>query len=125
MATVATQTTKPKRRPLKGNIKYGQTGAVAWFLDGVSVTKEAFDAAFPDKEVGECGGHRPACWPMVSEAMAVHPDQVDDANARAKRHGLTGVKYNKKGFVELSDRGSRKKLLRLEGFHDNHGGYGD
>lgn len=124
VATVATCNTVLQSRPRKGRITYGTK--VRYFLGDTEVTKAEFDAAFPTKAVGECGGHAPACWPMVSEAMAVHPDQVDEANARAKRHGLTGVKYQKgTGMVELSDRGSRRQLLRLEGYHDNHAGYGD
>ena len=63
-------------------------------------------------------------WPMESWALAVHPKQVGEANARAKRHGINVV-YKKNGSVHIPDRAERKKLLRLEGFHDNNGGYGD
>ena len=61
---------------------------------------------------------------FTSEALAVHPDQVGEANERAKRHGL-GTKYDRNGFAHIPDRADRKRLLRLEGMHDNHGGYGD
>lgn len=64
------------------------------------------------------------CWPMVSEALAVHPSQVATANARNKRHGVNVV-YDKNGAAHIPDRGERKRLLKLEGFHDNNGGYGD
>lgn len=59
-----------------------------------------------------------------SEAMAVHPKQVAEANARSKRHNL-GVVYDKKGFAHIPDRAARKRLLKVEGFHDKKGGYGD
>lgn len=58
-------------------------------------------------------------WPMVSEALAVHPKQVGDANARAKRHGIN-VTYDGKGFCHIPDRNERRKLLRLEALHDNN-----
>lgn len=70
------------------------------------------------------GGHHTTTWPLVSEALAVHPKQVAEANARAKRHGIS-VTYQKDGRCIIPDRGNRKKLLRLEGLHDNRGGYGD
>ncbi len=66
----------------------------------------------------------PSCWPMVSEALAVHPDQVEAARARAKRHGVS-VEYMADGRAVLPDRNERRRLLRLEGFHDRQGGYGD
>lgn len=64
------------------------------------------------------------CWPLLSEAMAVHPKQVKEAQARAKRHGINVV-YQKDGRVLIPDRAERKRLLKLEGFHDKQGGYGD
>lgn len=62
-------------------------------------------------------------WGTVG-ALAVHPGQVKEANARLKRHGIVGA-YDQKGNVHVPDRANRKKLLRLEGMHDNLGGYGD
>ncbi len=57
-------------------------------------------------------------------SLAVHPSQVAAANARLKRHGIVGG-YDPKGDVHVPDRANAKKLLRLEGMHNNQGGYGD
>jgi hypothetical protein len=57
-------------------------------------------------------------------ALAVSPKQVAEANARLKRHGIVGA-YDPTGNIHVPDRANRKKLLRLEGMHDNNGGYGD
>ncbi len=65
------------------------------------------------------------CWPMTSEALAVHPKQVEQANARNKRHGVNVVYHPKTGCAIIPDRAERKRLLRLEAMHDNRGGYGD
>jgi hypothetical protein len=70
------------------------------------------------------GGTPTSGWPIKSLALAVHPNQVEQANARAKRHGIN-VTYSKSGACHIPDRANRKKLLRLEGMHDNRGGYGD
>lgn len=70
------------------------------------------------------GGHPPGCWPMVSEALACHPSQAEAMNARNAKHGI-GTRYDGKGFAHIPDRKDRAKLLKAEGFHDNHGGYGD
>lgn len=63
-------------------------------------------------------------WPLVSEALAVHPKQVKQANDRARRHGIS-VEYLPDGRVKIPSRHERAKLLRLEGRHDKSGGYGD
>ena len=62
---------------------------------------------------------------MKSDALAVHPDQIPEVMARNKKHGVH-VEYDPKdGRAILKDRGQRRDLMRIEGFHDNNGGYGD
>jgi hypothetical protein len=58
-------------------------------------------------------------WPMRSEALAVHPAQVAEANARNKRHGIS-VTYDAEGFAHIPDRNERRKLLKLEALHDKN-----
>ena len=80
---------------------------------------EMFAAAQP------AGGAAPSIWQdFTSLALKVHPKQVEQANARLKRHSIVGA-YDKQGVPHIPDRGNHRKLLRLEGFHDNHAGYGD
>lgn len=55
-----------------------------------------------------------------SRALACHPKQVDEMNARAKRHGIA-VEYDKKGRCRISGPAARKQILRLEGLHDESG----
>jgi hypothetical protein len=92
--------------------------------DGRELTRAEFDALFPAKPIGAPGVPASACWPMKSVALAVHPDQVAEATERNRAHGVN-VTYDATGMAEIPDRGERKKLLRLERMHDNHGGYGD
>jgi hypothetical protein len=49
---------------------------------------------------------------------------VEQARERAKRHGIS-VEYRDNGQCVIPDRAERRRLLRLEGFHDRSGGYGD
>ena len=110
---------------MRGVIRgYGKTAV--YLIDGKEVTKAEFDLAFPDKPIGIPGGHHTTCWPQISEdAFAVHPKQVEQANARNRRHGIN-VEYDKAtGAAIIPDRDQRRKLLKLEGWRDNSGGYGD
>lgn len=106
----------------------GPGGTFTYYLGDREVTEEEYRAATPSKlALGEesLAGSTKTCWPMTSEALAVHPNQVAKANKRNKEHGVNVVYDPKTGCAVLPDRGERKRLLKLEGFHDNRGGYGD
>lgn len=87
---------------------------------------ETWVAVEAERSAAQNGGisNSSKCWPMTSLALSVHRKQVGEARARAKRHGIN-VEYNERGHCIIPDRQERSKLLRLEGLHDNLGGYGD
>lgn len=110
---------------------YTTTGRTRYYVDGVPVTEEEFFANSRTnvEELLSCrqppGGHSSSCWPMRSEALAVHPRQVEAANRRNKKAGIA-VEYDPvTGEAIIPSRMERKKLLKLEGFYDKNGGYGD
>lgn len=95
-------------------------------LDGVEVSKEDFDAAFPDHELTGSGpgGHLPGAWPILSDVMGVHPDDIPAAAARDRQLGVpTG--YTPDGRAVFESRGHRARFLKAHGYHDRKGGYGD
>lgn len=104
-------------------------GKSAYFVDGVRVTKAAFYRTFrPRKTVASAFAKaallRGRTYPMVTEALGVHPEQVAEANARNKAHGVN-VTYDEDGRGHIPDAAERKKLLRLEKVHGNNSYYGD
>lgn len=123
---------------MRGKVIY-KNGRRICVLEDKEVSEAQYDRAFPSKlhEILEMAGkgrgtrrqllagHQPSCWPMRSEALAVHPDQVQEATEQLKRHGISGVRYEGDGTAVLQDRGARRELLRLEGMVDRQGGYGD
>lgn len=91
-----------------------------YFLDGKKVSAKKYHKRYPRPEAG--GKVLPKLkdgWPKKCLALAVHPDQVDEANARNKEHGVN-VHYAADGVPTLPDRNERRKLLKLEGLHDRH-----
>jgi hypothetical protein len=103
-----------------------------WWIDGQQVTKAEYDDAMaevkaglpkvPEGDPGDCGLVQ--FRPLQSMALSVHPKQVEQANARNKRHGV-GVEYRPDGMAIITSRNERKRLLKVEGMRDNQGGYGD
>ncbi len=110
----------------RGRIVFPKSGPNRYYIGDKEVTQEEYDAAFPPKPIGETlAGHSPACWPQTMEALAVHPAQVDQANARAKAHGIDAIYQHGTGLVQVGSRADRAKLIRLEGGYDRSGGYSD
>lgn len=93
-------------------------------VDGKEVTEAAFLELFPDHaELFDAtrpviGGAHAAGWPMYSDAMAVHPSQVAAANARNKKHGVNVQYEPHAGLAVIPSEREKKKLMKLEGFHD-------
>jgi hypothetical protein len=123
---------------LKGTVHYGPGGAKVFKIDGAEVDAETFHRHFPSRikdllaqgKVGRkqanvvVGGLQTTGWPWVSEALAVGKGQVEEANARARRHGIA-VDYDGDGFAHVRTREARVQLMKLEGVFDKQGGYGD
>ncbi len=112
---------------MRGKVTWTSKGPI-YEIEGKRVTEKEFDEVFRPKPLDHApmlGGNTTVCWPQKSDAMACHPSQIPAIMARNKKHGLH-VEYNAAdGRPILKDRGQRRDLMKLEGFHDNSGGYGD
>lgn len=63
-------------------------------------------------------------WPLHSDAMGVHVDQIPEAEAKSRTAGIP-THFDKYGRPILTCRSHRKRYMRLRGFLDRDGGYGD
>lgn len=65
-------------------------------------------------------------WPMLSDAVGVHPDQIPEARRVAREQGVP-TDFNEDGRVVFRSRAHRKKYIErcVPGVHDLDGGYGD
>jgi len=97
-----------------------------YFLDGKEVTQAEFDQALPDAPKGGKPFESKHCnsWPIYSDALAVHPLDVEEARQDSRAKGVA-TEFLPDGRAVLTDRGHRKKYMRAYGFHDRKGGYGD
>lgn len=112
---------------MKARIVYGSRG-LRYYLDGVEVSERKFRKAQPPV----ASGGDPAlqvpkscsAWPILSDALAVHPKQIEEAMERDRRHGIQ-TDYAEDGRAILRDRAHRREMMRSLQVHDNNGGYGD
>jgi hypothetical protein len=63
-------------------------------------------------------------WPILSDAVGVHPDQVKEAEAHARKHGVP-TDFTPDGRAVLRDKAHRKAYCELIEHYDRNGGYGD
>ena len=106
---------------MKDMIRLNRSGT-HYYLDGREVTEAEYRERYPAPELGQGGipgGLHSKGWPIYSDALAVHPKQIEAAKARNKKHGLN-IEYDPKdGRAILPDNGARRKLMKIEGCHDN------
>ena len=104
-----------------------------YYVDDKEVTRAQFDRAFPSKlkELLDShmapDGHRSACWPAQgSDALAVHPKQLREAQELAAARGVP-TDFDHHNRPVFRDRKHRKDYCRIvEGNkHDNNAGYSD
>lgn len=108
---------------MKGVIRW-KRGKKVYLLDGREVTEHVFLEAFPDKPIGLPMTETQAAWPILSDAVGIHPDQVDEAREECKRLGVP-TDFKDDGRVVFTSRAHRKEYLRAHGYYDRNGGYGD
>lgn len=96
-----------------------------WYIDNKEVTEAEYNQAFPYKPLDLSGNMGLCGWtPIVSEAMCYHPKQVAEAREFYKKKGIN-VEIRPTGHVVFATRQQRREVLRVNGIHDNQGGYGD
>lgn len=70
------------------------------------------------------GGQTPSGWPMKSDALSVHPDEIEAATKEAREMGVP-TEFDKAGRPIFTDPRHRKKYCEKSGYYDRNGGYGD
>jgi hypothetical protein len=70
------------------------------------------------------GGQLATCWPMLSDAAGVHPDQIGEAKTKAAAAGIR-VDFHPDGRVRFESAKQRKQYCEFRGLYDRNGGYGD
>lgn len=104
---------------MTGKISYKRDGTCDYSLDGRDCTKEEFDAAFPARELGPTAPGGLVGWPMYSEAMAVHPAEIEKAMEKDRRIGAPVTEYDSNGCPKLENPGHHRQYRRAHGFRHN------
>lgn len=86
-------------------------------IDGREVTREEYDAAFPDQACGTLDA-RPR-YPHESVAMGVHPRQVGAATEYGRKVGIP-TEYTPEGKAIITSRAHKREFLKHHGMHDNN-----
>lgn len=72
----------------------------------------------------DCWAQKGGRWPILSDSIGVHPDQIEEARAESIRIGIP-TDFTPDGRAILRTPGHRKRYVQAHGMHDNDGGYSD
>lgn len=106
---------------MKGVIR-GHGEKTTYWIDGRQVTKGEFDAAFPDKPLksDDLMTPFPGNWPMHSDAMEVHPKQLELAKKLDRQRGAPPTEYDSLNRPIWTSEAHKRKYIRAHGVHDNN-----
>ncbi len=108
---------------MRATVSYKPNGDKVYQLDGRTVERSEYEAAVPHKLKDAlksrriADGHRPACWPMASDAAGVSPDQIQEATDGARKAGVP-TEFNREGQAIFTDANHRRRYLRHMGWVD-------
>lgn len=91
-------------------------------IDGVM--SDGQDTLTRDYGADIFGGTPTNGWPILSDAVGVHPRQRQKAYEESVAKGVP-TEFAHDGRAILRDRTHRAKFIKALGYHDHDGGYGD
>jgi len=105
---------------------YGAKGKKTYYINDVEVTEAEWHARFPSRikdllaEGSRTKSMTPGAWPIASEALAVHPDQIPEAMETAKAKGVP-TSFDANGRPIMTSPGHFKQYAKAHGYF--HRGY--
>jgi hypothetical protein len=90
-------------------------GVDHFYLDGREVTEEEFRRQFPEQSLeGLVPKKSNSVWPMLSDALAVHPEQIAEARERDRKRGVP-TEYAPDGRAVITSAAHQKQLAKTYG----------
>ena len=113
----------------RGQITYGSP--FRYYVDGIEVTKEAFDVAFPSHPIKEIAPQAlmetSKAWPRLSDSFGVGKGQKEKAEETYRKLGVPTEMVPDGGggySAKILNNEHQRKLLKATGRHNLDGGYG-
>lgn len=97
-----------------------------FYLDNKEVTEAEFRAEFPDAPLTEVKAplRKGRGWPLVCEALGVHPSQVQEATELAKTKGVP-TDFRPTGEPVFTSRSHYRDYCLAHNYYMRNAGYGD
>ena len=105
-----------------GKIVYANP--MRFYIGDREVAEAEFHSTFPDKKIGKMTGKMMTEFNRPSDALAVHPDQVQEAYDDSVKRGVR-TEYLADGRPIMRDRQHQKRFLAAYGHYNKDGGFGD
>jgi glycine/D-amino acid oxidase-like deaminating enzyme len=96
-----------------------------FYLDGKEVSEADYRKVYPPpRNDGPPLDDCPGAWPLLSDALAVHPTLTKEAMRDAAAKGVP-TEFHEDGRPIFRDRDHRKRYMMATGYYDRGAGYSD
>ena len=110
---------------LPESVKLAEDGTLSFVIDcpiGDATSQVVFDRDYSKAAAAVIGIG--AGWPIVSDALGIHPDEVARIGRELHEHGVT-TQFTSEGQPIFENREHRRRYMKQVGAFDRSGGYGD
>lgn len=115
---------------MKAKVIYGKVNR--YFANDQEVTRAEFDELFPTKINDLLKKRKPQqtlmqtskAWPRLSDSMAVHPDQIGEAQEMMREKGVP-TEYAKDGRMIVRNNAHQRDVQKALGYINRDAGYGE
>lgn len=105
---------------MTGKMRYTR-GKLRYFLDGREVSRATYNRMMKAaREAHHIVPKRYGQWPMMSEAMGVHPKQIGLARKLDKDRGAPPTNYTSDGRPILTSEAHKRAYCKAHGVHDRN-----
>lgn len=89
------------------------------------ITLDSGEIAFYSWDQHKLTSTVPSCYPQISYAAGVAPQQIKEHTEHLRAMGCGFVEHTKDGDVVFQDKAQRKRVCEALGLFDKHASYGD
>lgn len=114
------------RTSMRSHAAYqSEATSVIYRINGKEVTRQEFLRGAKGSGVPRITNTYRGHDPLISDGLGCMKSQVGEMREAIRRRGIQGVRVKDSGQLEITSRQGRKEVIRMRGFNDNDGGYGD
>lgn len=112
---------------MKTKVVVGARNKFTYYIDDKEVSEKEWKKTCRGMNLGNVATtmmQTSKSWPKKSDALGVHPKQIDEAQAMSIKLGVPTEFDRETGQAIMRDNAHQRDFLKAHGYHNRDGGYG-